>query len=119
MRLDIEEYEFSVEYIKGKDNVIADALSRISINQFISIQETAQILRVQTRSTTNKLNFLGGHVEQNKLYTKICSNHYWKKMLKDIAKLENILKKNVEKSKQSIKTLSRLSLRKPHKHLSI
>lgn len=33
LRLDLEEYHFDIEYIKGKDNVIADALSRISIDE--------------------------------------------------------------------------------------
>lgn len=33
LRLDLDEYHFDIEYIKGKDNVIADALSRISIDE--------------------------------------------------------------------------------------
>lgn len=33
MRLDLEEYEFTVEYLKGKDNHVADALSRIIIDE--------------------------------------------------------------------------------------
>lgn len=32
IRLDLEEYSFTVEHIRGKDNVIADALSRITID---------------------------------------------------------------------------------------
>jgi len=31
MRLDLEEYDFTVKYLKGKDNHIADALSQIKI----------------------------------------------------------------------------------------
>lgn len=33
IRLDLEEYDFVIEHIRGKDNVVADALSRISINE--------------------------------------------------------------------------------------
>lgn len=32
-RLTLEQYKFVVMYIKGKDNVVADALSRISIDE--------------------------------------------------------------------------------------
>jgi len=28
MRLELEEYDFTAEYLKGKDNFVADALSR-------------------------------------------------------------------------------------------
>ena len=34
MRLDLEEYDFTVEYLREKDNYVADALSRITINEF-------------------------------------------------------------------------------------
>lgn len=32
MRLDLEEFDFEINYIKGKENVCADALSRVSID---------------------------------------------------------------------------------------
>lgn len=32
MRLDLEEYDFTVQYIKGKSNVISDALSRVNLD---------------------------------------------------------------------------------------
>lgn len=54
MRLDLEEYDFEVEYIKGKDNVGADALSRINVEELKEIaNESAQILAI-TRSMTRK-----------------------------------------------------------------
>ena len=33
MRIELEEFDFQVEFVPGKSNVVADALSRISINQ--------------------------------------------------------------------------------------
>lgn len=50
LRLDLEEYHFDIEYIKGKDNVMADALSRISIDE---LKNQYPIYAV-TRSMTEK-----------------------------------------------------------------
>jgi len=47
MRLELEEYDFTVEYLKGKDNYIADALSRITIKDLQNI--TGNIKKVTTR----------------------------------------------------------------------
>lgn len=52
IRLDLAEYNFTVEYLKGKHNVCADALSRIDINDLKDIQKHC-VLAV-TRSMTNK-----------------------------------------------------------------
>lgn len=57
IRLELEDYEFTIEHIKGKDNVAADALSRISIDDLKTLYgETKSVLKVQTRSMTKKLN---------------------------------------------------------------
>lgn len=48
IRLDLEEYDFAVEYIRGKENHIADALSRIEIKDIQNI-EVNNILKVTTR----------------------------------------------------------------------
>ena len=53
MRLDLEEYDFTVEFLRGKNNYVADALSRITINDLKTINNE-KILRVETRSS--KLN---------------------------------------------------------------
>ena len=37
MLLDLEEYDFTVEYLRGIDNYVADALSRISITDLKNI----------------------------------------------------------------------------------
>lgn len=56
IRLDLEEYDFEIEYIKGKDNVTADALSRISIADLKKIYENnVTMLPVMTRSMHRKL----------------------------------------------------------------
>jgi len=52
MRLDLEEYEFTVEYLKGKDNYVADALSRITIDQLKNISK--QVLKVTTRNQSRQ-----------------------------------------------------------------
>lgn len=54
IRLDLEEYDFIVEYIKGKDNVVADALSRISIDELKENFNAVSILAM-TRSMMRKI----------------------------------------------------------------
>lgn len=54
MRLDIEEYDFVIEYIKGKDNVGADALSRISVDELKEIHYKS-VLAVTRSMTKTKL----------------------------------------------------------------
>ena len=54
IRLDLEEYDFEIEYIKGKDNNGADALSRIDFSIIKTCNEDSKILKVTTRSETRK-----------------------------------------------------------------
>ena len=54
MRMDLEEYNFCTEFIKGTSNVIADALSRITIEDLKNISDklnnsNLNVLPVQTR----------------------------------------------------------------------
>lgn len=50
MRLDLEEFNFDIEYVIGKENVGPDALSRIEIN--LEDLKNMSILPMQTRSMT-------------------------------------------------------------------
>jgi len=60
MRLDLEEYDFTVEYLKGKDNHIADALSRITITDLKNIQTNNKFLTVTTRNQSKQKNSCAG-----------------------------------------------------------
>lgn len=51
MRLDLEEFDFTIEYIKGSNNSGADALSRIDFDTIKSISMNS-VFKVITRSNT-------------------------------------------------------------------
>ncbi|HBK82994.1 MAG TPA: hypothetical protein DDZ41_05260 [Flavobacterium sp.] len=55
MRLDLEEYQFTIEYIRGKENIVADALSRISIDELKQIQLNNAEIKICTRSMSHKM----------------------------------------------------------------
>lgn len=52
IRLDLEMYDFDIEYIRGKDNVCADALSRIKLNS--DDLRKMNVFPVTTRSMARK-----------------------------------------------------------------
>lgn len=54
-RLTLEEYDFKISYIKGKDNVVADALSRIVITSDELKRTNEKILTVMTRAQRRTL----------------------------------------------------------------
>jgi len=55
MRLDLEEFDFEIEYIRGKDNCGADALSRIDFGQIKQIRDSsAEIFEIVTRSKSKQ-----------------------------------------------------------------
>jgi len=59
MRLDFEEYDLTVQYLMEKDNHIADALSRITIQALQSIQTDNKILKVTTRNQSRQKSCAG------------------------------------------------------------
>lgn len=56
IRLDLDEYDFDVEHIPGKSNVVADALSRISIDEIKNMEMELCDANINaiTRSKTRK-----------------------------------------------------------------
>lgn len=52
-RLVLEEYDFEIQYVKGKDNVVADALSRITLDELKEISNN--VIFAMTRSMTKNL----------------------------------------------------------------
>lgn len=55
IRLDLEDYDFIIEHISGKSNVVADALSRIHIKDIIDLcGKTTSVLTI-TRSKSKKM----------------------------------------------------------------
>lgn len=56
MRLDLEEYDFDIEYVKGKDNCGPDALSRISFEDIKLIRNGNKLFKVTTRSNSRRKN---------------------------------------------------------------
>lgn len=54
-RLELEEYDFSISYIQGKSNVIADALSRAIITSDELKEMNEKIMTVMTRGQKLKL----------------------------------------------------------------
>lgn len=53
-RLLLEEYDFTVEYIKGKENIVADALSRTKIT-VKDLKEMNECINVMTRAMRNRM----------------------------------------------------------------
>lgn len=55
LRLELAEYDFTVEHIPGKTNVVADALSRIHVKDLMTPKlETEKFIGLTTRSMTRK-----------------------------------------------------------------
>lgn len=54
IRLELEEYNFTVEHIKGTKNVTADALSRVTIDELKDMVTTANIFAITRSMTRNE-----------------------------------------------------------------
>lgn len=47
IKMDLEEFDFSIEHIKGIENVVADALSRISIKDLFQVYEQNHVFKIE------------------------------------------------------------------------
>ena len=83
MRLDLEEYDFDIEFIRGRDNHAADALSRINFNDIMNT-ESHTILKVTTRLQARKKTNCADKITQPsssvelKVYEGINALEHWK-----------------------------------------
>jgi len=84
MRLELEEYDFTVKYLRGKDNYVADALSRITITDLKNIQTSNTILKVTTRNHKQSIEEASKHnvyeVINNDEVRKVVTLHVNNKM---------------------------------------
>lgn len=56
IRMELEEYDFDICYIKGKENIQADALSRIPFSEIKNLSEDSKQVLAITRSMTKRQN---------------------------------------------------------------
>ena len=72
-RLALEEYNFEVMYKKGSENVVADALSRISIEDLKALTPQESFVCTRAQSRSNKNNSTESANNKNKTNNKIKS----------------------------------------------
>lgn len=104
MRLDLEEYDFSIEYIKGKCNVLADALSRITLDttQLKSIYAITRSM-VKKNETADRSNPTEQEPDQLHVYEAMNNAEAF-----ELPKLSFMREKSILKIKMFNKKYSRL-----------
>lgn len=78
LRMELVDFDFTVEHIPGKLNVVADALSRIHISTLAKLQgDAASIYAITTRSMAKKMrkNQLKRSQEQTDNHSSLCKVH--------------------------------------------
>ena len=88
MRLELEEYDFTVEYLKGKDNFVADALSRINIKEFKNMQNKVLTVTTRQQSRQNK----NCTVEKNELLPRQSQKNVSKPNVHEVIKNDEVRK---------------------------
>lgn len=125
IRLELEEYKFDIEYIKGSQNVVADALSRMSFDEIKDCNQNTAQVRVMTRSMTRKKNAANSQqIESNsdeniqKMNVYEDNNHlFTRKIPKLLIDNENVLearqnRKLIFEFKLKMSSAGKLSLEK-------
>lgn len=91
IRLDLEDYDFTIEHVSGKKNVVADALSRIHMKDIVDLYgKTASVLAI-TRSMSKKID---ENTQVNDHSNKIVNNN---ELLEDVPMIENLSAKMIKK----------------------
>lgn len=102
MRLDLDEYDFTIEYIPGTKNIIADTMSRINI-QDLKEMKTKNVFQVQTRSMTKAQDNINNEIIENESALKL--KEYEQKVFK--------------KSRIQIRNLPKISTYKINNNLTL
>lgn len=68
-RLQLEEYNFTIEYLKGQSNTVADALSRIKVTSDDLKTMNEQTINVMTRAQLRKINMHNDENTKKRLLT--------------------------------------------------
>jgi len=63
VRLELEKYDITVEYLKGKGNFVADALSRITLTEFKNVH--IKVLKVTTRQPSKQKSSSAGEKQED------------------------------------------------------
>lgn len=85
IRLKLSEYNFTIEHIKGKDNVGADALSRISIDEL----KKESILAVTTRAMSRKPDETKIPVQNNNVVNLKVYDKFSREFSRKVAKIKS------------------------------
>ncbi|KAG6453944.1 hypothetical protein O3G_MSEX008407 [Manduca sexta] len=76
-RLILEEFNFKIVYVRGKENVVADALSRICITSEELKDMQAQVVAIMTRAQKRKIDELNKNKDDNEKTEFSKSPDYW------------------------------------------
>lgn len=83
IKMDLEEFDFTIEHIKGRDNVIADALSRISIRYLFQMYEETHVFKTITIPLIHKF------TKQKDKKSRVRNSNHVLAFTRSMAKLQN------------------------------
>lgn len=100
IRLDLEEFDFTIEHVAGTANVVADALSRIHIDDLKTMRIDEANLFVTTRSMTRKQSVNDDCDGDEQTLTQLGDSHIYEetclKRLKNVHEIKIHLNENSE-----------------------